>query len=130
MDISAVELSGRLAEYRRLTEDVLAMRDGIDRIRVTAESADELVAATVGGRGELIDLKLDPRIYRDPDATALARTIADTIRDAAEAAGRDAGRIIARLIGAGPDEEVDPLADPVQYLLDSDPERSRQPWQR
>ncbi|MFC6022186.1 YbaB/EbfC family nucleoid-associated protein [Plantactinospora solaniradicis] len=128
MDISAGELSGRLAEYSRLTDDVLAMRDGIDKIRVTAESPDGLVAATVGGRGELRDLELDPRIYREPDAAALARTIVGTIRDAAGAAAQDAARIAARLIRAEADERADPLVDPVLHLLETEPERSQRLW--
>ncbi|GAA3768316.1 hypothetical protein GCM10022225_63570 [Plantactinospora mayteni] len=128
MDISVGELTTRLAEYSRLTEDLLAMREGMDRIRITAYSADELVTVTVGGRGELINLELDPRIYREPDATALAESIAATIRDAAEAAAQDAAQIAGRVIGAGPDDEVDPWFDPALRLLDSEPERSQRLW--
>ncbi|MEN3610563.1 YbaB/EbfC family nucleoid-associated protein [Plantactinospora sp. ZYX-F-223] len=128
MDISVGELSARLAEYARLTEDLLAMREGIDKIRITAYSADGLVTVTVGGRGELIDLELDPRIYREPDSTALAGSIAGTIRDAAEAAAQDAARIAGRVTGAGTDEGVDPLFDPALRLLDGEAERSRRLW--
>ncbi|MGI5151715.1 YbaB/EbfC family nucleoid-associated protein [Plantactinospora sp. CA-294935] len=128
MDIPVGELSARLAEYSRLTEDLLAMREGIDQIRVTAYSPDGLVTVTVGGRGELVDLELDPRIFREPDATALAGSIAGTIRDAADAAARDAARIAARLTGAETDDEVDPLFDPVLRLLDGEPERSQRLW--
>jgi hypothetical protein len=44
---------------------------------------------TVNARGELMELELDPRIYRRPDSKALADTITATLRRAsAEAADR------------------------------------------
>jgi DNA-binding protein YbaB len=128
VDLSAIGLSTRLAEYSRLAEDVLAMRNGIDRLRATAYSPDGLICATVGGRGELIDLELDPRIYRDTDAAALAKTIRETVRDAAAQAERGAARIAERLIGARAGQDVDPLFDPVLHLLDTEPERSQRLW--
>src|SRR4051812_33404377 len=52
-------------------------------VQVTETSRDGLVSVTVGARGELIRLDLDPRIYRRPDARYLADTIAETARAAA-----------------------------------------------
>ncbi|MEV0146448.1 MULTISPECIES: YbaB/EbfC family nucleoid-associated protein [unclassified Nonomuraea] len=52
-------------------------------IQVTETSRDGLVSVTVGARGELVRLDLDPRIYRRPDARHLADTIAETTRRAA-----------------------------------------------
>src|SRR4051812_40181107 len=49
------------------------MQRQLPELRVTAESDDGLIRATVGPRGELLDLRLDHRIYRDMDADALAR---------------------------------------------------------
>lgn len=130
MDLSTGGLSARLAEYSRLADDVLALRDGIDNVRATAYSPDGLIAATVGGRGELIDLELDPRIYRETDVAALAATIAATIRDAAVDATRDAARIVESLMPIPADEDADPLFDPILHVLDTEPGRSQRLWQR
>lgn len=73
---------GILAEYEQLAEQVRDLRRVIAETRETADSADGMVAATVGGSGELVELWLDPRIYRSPDSAALAATITDTIRQA------------------------------------------------
>lgn len=88
------------AEYHRMAEDIADLRGRLGTIRATAESADELVHATTGGAGELIDLRLDPRIYRNADSAALARTITDTIHRAAQDAQRQGLAIAARYLPA------------------------------
>jgi DNA-binding protein YbaB len=50
----------------------------------TAWSEDRLIKATVGPRGHLIELDIDPRIYRKPNSVALAASIVDTVRVATE----------------------------------------------
>jgi DNA-binding protein YbaB len=51
-----------------------------------AWSDDRLVKATVGPRGQLVDLEIDPRVYRQPNSKALAATIVATVRRASEEA--------------------------------------------
>jgi DNA-binding protein YbaB len=71
--------------YAQLQRDLLALQKSIDEVSETAYSSDRTVAATVGPRGELKELVLDPRIYRKTDAKALAATITQTIWDATAA---------------------------------------------
>ena len=52
-------------------------------ISVTTKSRDGLVSVTVGPRGDLVQLDLDPRVYRRPDSRALADTIVATVQAAA-----------------------------------------------
>ncbi|MGW0802392.1 YbaB/EbfC family nucleoid-associated protein [Nonomuraea sp. NPDC002799] len=52
-------------------------------VQITEKSRDGLVSVTVGSRGELIRLDLDPRVYRRPDARHLADTITATAQRAA-----------------------------------------------
>ncbi|MFG1694886.1 YbaB/EbfC family nucleoid-associated protein [Nonomuraea sp. NPDC049309] len=72
--------------FTRLQEQGLELHAKAKAVQVTETSSDGLVSVTVGPRGDLIRLDLDPRIYRRPDARALADTIAATARKAAEAA--------------------------------------------
>ena len=73
--------------YQRLRSDLDGIQRRLAELRVTADSADGLVRATVGARGQLLDLRLDRRIYRDMAAAELGRTIvATTARAAAQAA--------------------------------------------
>ncbi|GAA4329896.1 YbaB/EbfC family nucleoid-associated protein [Klenkia terrae] len=55
-------------------------------VQVTETSPDGLVSVTVGARGDLVRLDLDPRIYRRPDSRTLADTITETVHRATAAA--------------------------------------------
>lgn len=74
------------AEHGLLRDDLVSLLQGMDGLTETAYSDDGLVKVTVGARGELTDLVLDPRIYRSTDAAGLATTITDTVNRAVAAA--------------------------------------------
>jgi len=65
-------------------------------MQVTGEawSEDGLVRAVVGPRGQLVDLEIDPRVYRKPDSRALAASILAAVKSAVEEAGRTAQGLI------------------------------------
>jgi DNA-binding protein YbaB len=118
VDRSATELTGRLAEYARIAEQVRAIRDGIDDIRGTAYSDDGLITAVVGGRNELRELELDPRIYRERNANELAARIVETVRAAAAEAERETAKIAEKLVPPNKrGDDFDPMFDPVLHRL-------------
>jgi DNA-binding protein YbaB len=91
--VSEFDLSGLRAYAQEMTAQFTTLRDGIAGLQqelrdltVVEKSTDGLVTVTVGARGQLVDLALDPRVYRRPDSTALARSITQTVQKAAEAA--------------------------------------------
>ncbi|WP_433261975.1 YbaB/EbfC family nucleoid-associated protein [Actinosynnema sp. CS-041913] len=74
---------GGLADtYDRLLAGIEATRDGTADLRVSADSPDGLITATVTARGELADLRIDPRVYHAPDSAALSDAILDATRRA------------------------------------------------
>lgn len=75
----AEEMQGKL---QRLIEEGPKLKERAQNLQITEKSKDGLVTATVGARGQLIRLDIDPRIYRRPDARALADAITDTIKRA------------------------------------------------
>ncbi|MGI8720964.1 MAG: YbaB/EbfC family nucleoid-associated protein [Geodermatophilaceae bacterium] len=79
----AEELQGR---FEKLATEGPQLQERARTIQVTEKSPDGLISATVGARGELIRLDLDPRIYRRPDSRELADTITETIKAAGEKA--------------------------------------------
>ncbi|OXM45629.1 YbaB/EbfC family nucleoid-associated protein [Amycolatopsis alba] len=98
-----VKTSGnRYDDYRRMAEELRAAQDRIARLRATAESDDGLISATVGGYGELVELVLDPRVYRAPDSVALARSVKDTIHRAAERAQEQCAALLAGHVPENP----------------------------
>jgi DNA-binding protein YbaB len=107
------------AEYERMAEDIRSMKKRLAEIRATAESEDGLISATVGGTGRLLELWLDPRVYRAPDSVALARAITDTLHQATELV-QEKGIAIARdhLPADATAETTDLRLDPFLHELD------------
>jgi DNA-binding protein YbaB len=50
----------------------------------SAWSDDRLIKAVVGPRGQLVELDIDPRVYRTPNSKALASSIVATVRAAVD----------------------------------------------
>lgn len=67
------------ATFERLTAEAPAIHARARAVEVTEKSRDGLISVTVGARGDLVRLDIDPRIYRRPDSRALADTITETI---------------------------------------------------
>ena len=93
-------LRDRLAEvygqYARLRSDLDDLQRRLAALRVSCESEDGLVRATVGPRGQLVELSLDRQICRESDSDRLARTIVATVQ---AAAAQTAGHIEEMMAG-------------------------------
>lgn len=74
------------------------MRAKLGGLKITMSSRDRLVTVTVGPYGELLDLQLDPRIYRTPDSPRLAATIRSTVEQAQEEARHKVTELGERLV--------------------------------
>ncbi|MEW1837921.1 YbaB/EbfC family nucleoid-associated protein [Nonomuraea angiospora] len=72
--------------FRQIQDAGMELHAQARAVQVTEKSRDGLVSVTVGPRGELIRLDLDPRIYRRPEARQLADTIVETAQRAAAGA--------------------------------------------
>jgi DNA-binding protein YbaB len=92
-----------VARLRRLADDVRTIRDQVDDLETEADSPDGQIHATVNGRGDLLDLAVSERTFRNPDSTGLAAAITETVRDAQQQANREIARICAETFPAAPD---------------------------
>ena len=66
-----------------MTDQAPSLHEEARRVQGTQTSKDGLVTVTVGARGELVQLDIDPRVYRRPDSRQLADTIVETVQKAA-----------------------------------------------
>ena len=83
-DLTAI--FGMISDLRRTVGSVNETHKKMAQITAVAWSDDRLIKATVGPRGQLVDLEIDPRIYRQPNSKALAATILATVRKACDEA--------------------------------------------
>ena len=81
----AQEVSNKLESLKGNIGD---MRQEMNEAKATAKSPDGHITATVGPRGQLVKLELDPRIFRHPDSVKLAAAITETIQKAAVEVGK------------------------------------------
>ncbi|MFJ6672012.1 YbaB/EbfC family nucleoid-associated protein [Actinosynnema sp. NPDC091369] len=104
---------------RRTAEEVWRVNRALAAIEVTASSDDGLVDVTVGPDGAMRALRLDPRLYRAPDAAALARAVTRAAQAAAGSAHRAAFDVLKPLLPADATAEgTDPAFDPLLHHLD------------
>ncbi len=73
-----------VGDLRRSLDNVGDVQKKLLKVTGTAWSDDRLIKAVVGPRGHLIELDLDPRIYRKPNSKALSAAILSTVREAVE----------------------------------------------
>ena len=112
-----------LSQYRRLRDNVGRMQRELAELTATVESSDGAVRVTVGPRGELVKLEINPRAQRALDSVTLAEVIVATTRKAgAEVATRMRELVepnlpdSARLAGMGADVDFTKIfpEDPMQ----------------
>lgn len=85
-------------KFNRLLEEGPKLQERARALKITEKSRDGLITATVGPRGNLIRLELDPRIYQRPDARALAEKITETIQRAGTRAREEVIELFAPLV--------------------------------
>ncbi len=106
-----------------------AIQGRLARMRVTASDPDGLVHVTVGAHGELLDVRLDPRVSRQTDGVALAGTVVRAAAAARVRAEAEAGELVRPLTDRRRGEPVDIRFDPVlaeiERLLAEPPELPR-----
>jgi DNA-binding protein YbaB len=79
-------LASQIADLRRVAGTLQERQRRMLRVTGTAWSPDRYVKAVVGPRGQLVELEIDPRIYRSPNSRELAATIVATVRAATDQA--------------------------------------------
>ena len=99
-------------QYERLRSGLDELQQRLAALRMTERSDDGQVTATVGPRGQLVKLELDPRIYRDRDVNALAAKITATV----DRAVASATAAVQELVGG----YLPPGSGAVDYLKDGD----------
>lgn len=101
-----------VGQYQRLRSGMDDMQRRLAELQISAESDDGLIRATVGPRGQLIDLRLDRRIYRDMDAGELSRKIVTTTEQAAAQMAEQVQQMMAGYLPAD--------SGPMQFIKDND----------
>ncbi|WP_133740175.1 YbaB/EbfC family nucleoid-associated protein [Actinorugispora endophytica] len=85
MDMQAI-----LQQAQQMQQQLMAAQQELDEAKVEGTSGGGLVTVTVSGRGQVEDIRIDPKAVDPDDAADTAQTIADLVL----AAIRDAERLV------------------------------------
>jgi DNA-binding protein YbaB len=85
-------------DLQRARSNLAASQQRLLKIKGEAWSDDRMIKAVVGPRGQLIDLEIDPRVFRNPNSKALAASIMATVRMAIDDAQRQSRELRDELI--------------------------------
>lgn len=107
----------RLGQLEDLEREAHRIRRSVSGTTGTAQSSDQLIEATVGVYGELVDLVIDPRIYRTQDTDGLAEQIRTAVNKARQAAQNDVQRDLARYLPKDPGDSSDLAFQPFLRLF-------------
>ncbi|BCB87904.1 YbaB/EbfC family nucleoid-associated protein [Phytohabitans suffuscus] len=91
-------IRGVIDDLQQTIENAAQTRQQIMEITGTAWSDDRMIKAVVGPRGQLIELEIDPRVYRTPNSKALAASIISTVRAAVEDANKQTKEIVDKVM--------------------------------
>jgi len=89
-----------LEDAHNLLGNAAEMQRKLGALTVSTRSEDGYVVTTVDARGRLVQLDLDPRLYRSPNAGALAALIIETYQRAVEKVERDTRTILEEYLPA------------------------------
>jgi DNA-binding protein YbaB len=93
-------LSEMFSDVRRTWADLPNVQKRMLDVRGEAWSDDRLIRAVVGPRGQLVDLEIDPRVYRTPNSAKLSASILATVRAAVDDANAKSRRILEKVMPA------------------------------
>jgi DNA-binding protein YbaB len=95
-------LEGMLSDLKQTFAKVPDLQRRMLRVTGEAWSDDRTVKAVVGPKGHLLELEIDPRVYRKPNSKELAATIVATVRRAIEDATSKTREIAEEAMPADP----------------------------
>lgn len=125
-DLNDHALQGLMDELQKAMAGVSDTQQRLMSLTGVAWSDDRMVKVVVGPRGQLVDLEIDPRVFRTPDAQALRASVLAT----AQAAVGKLNEQIQEIVDSQIPPDVAELraryepnaADPAAQLLMSDAE--------
>ncbi len=87
-------------QYQRLRSGMDDVQRSLGELKVTVQSDDGLIRVTVGPRGQLLDLRLDPGVYREWQPDELADEIVAVTAAAVAKVTAEVQRLMGSLLPA------------------------------
>ncbi len=79
-------LGGMMKQVQKMAEETQRIDDELAAERIEASSGGGMVKATVSGKGEMIDIRIDPQVVDPEDVEMLQDLVITAVREALEKA--------------------------------------------
>lgn len=81
-------LGGLMKQVKKMQEDMQKAQEEMDEARVEATSGGGMVKAVVTGKGELVEVKIDPQVIDPDDVEMLEDLVTSAVKEAQESAAK------------------------------------------
>jgi DNA-binding protein YbaB len=96
------ELAGRaLTAYHKRLDDLAESSRKLAEVSATVVAARQVVSVTIGGQGEITDVKFPTGAYKNMTPAELAEVILKTAKDAREQALSKSAKVLAPMLPDG-----------------------------
>jgi DNA-binding protein YbaB len=89
------------AAYQKRLDDLAESRRKLAEVSATVVAPRQVVSVTVGGQGEITDVKFPVSAYKDMAPAELADVIMKTVKDAREQALGKSAKVLAPMLPEG-----------------------------
>ncbi len=77
-------LGGMMKQVKKMQEDMQRLQEELDEARIEATSGGGMVKAVVTGKGELVEVKIDPQVVDPDDVEMMEDLVTSAVREAQE----------------------------------------------
>ena len=79
-------LGGMMKQVQKMAEDTQKLEDELAEMKIEASSGGGMVTAVCNGKGEILDIKIDPQVVDPTDVEMLQDLVISAVREASEKA--------------------------------------------
>jgi DNA-binding protein YbaB len=90
-----------VSDYRRRRDDVAGLQQKLGSVSSTVKSPRQVVSVTVGGQGEITEIKFPTGAYKNMTPTELSSVILKTIQDARAKAIEQVAELLGSVLPPG-----------------------------
>lgn len=77
-------MGGLMKHVKKMQEDMQRAQEEMDEARIEATSGGGMVKAVVTGKGELVEIKIDPQVVDPDDVEMIEDLVTSAVREAQE----------------------------------------------
>jgi DNA-binding YbaB/EbfC family protein len=92
-------LGAMMKQVQKVAEDTQRLEEELGQLRIEATSGGGMVTAAANGKGEILDIKIDPQVADPQDVEMLQDLVVSAVREALEKAAETKAEKLQEITG-------------------------------